>query len=140
MEGPFATFVSLGKTHVRTRGYLACRFTICGGPEYKTYRRAGVAEGIIVKIGGWRARCVFERYAIVSRSEMNDAIPKLQESENRVEQERLRAEEQTSAQIGHNEAISPKPTASRAVNERQLEIHSKRLRLVPGGGVEPPRY
>ena len=33
-------------------------------------------------------------YAIVSRSDMNDAILKLQESENRVEQERLQAEEQ----------------------------------------------
>ena len=58
-------------------------------------------------------------YAIVSRSDMNDAILKLQESENRVEQERLRAEEQQEqirAQIGHNEAISPKPPASRAVN------------------------
>jgi len=72
-----------------------------------------------MKIGGWRTRSVFERYAIVSRSDMNDAILKLQESENRVEQERLRAEEQQEqirAQIGHNEAISPKPTASRAVN------------------------
>jgi hypothetical protein len=60
----------------------------------RNLRRAGVAEGIIMKIGSWRTRSVFERYAIVSRSEMNDAILKLQESENRVEQERLRAEEQ----------------------------------------------
>jgi hypothetical protein len=42
-----------------------------------------------MKIGGWRTRSVFERYAIVSHSDMNDAILKLQESENRVEQERL---------------------------------------------------
>lgn len=39
-----------------------------------------------MKIGGWRTRSVFERYAIVSRSDMNDAILKLQECENRVEQ------------------------------------------------------
>jgi integrase len=57
----------------------------------RNLRRAGVAEGIIMKIGGWRTRSVFERYAIVSRSDMNDAILKLQESENRVEQDRLRA-------------------------------------------------
>ena len=72
-----------------------------------------------MKIGGWRTRSVFDRYAIVSRSDMNDAILKLQDTENRVEQERLKAEEQQKqirAQIGHNEAISPKPTASRAVN------------------------
>ena len=72
-----------------------------------------------MKIGGWRTRSVFERYAIVSRSDMNDAILKLQESENRVESERLQAEqqqEQIRAQIGHNKAISAQPPASRAVN------------------------
>ncbi len=71
-----------------------------------------------MKIGGWRTRSVFERYAIVSRSDMNDAILKLQDSENRAEQERLQAEEQiqTQAQNGHNEALSERPTASKAVN------------------------
>jgi hypothetical protein len=69
-----------------------------------------------MKIGGWRTRSVFERYAIVSRSDMNDAILKLQESENRVERERLQAEGQVRAQIGHNEEISAQPPASRAVN------------------------
>jgi hypothetical protein len=85
----------------------------------RNLRRARVTEGIIMKIGGWRTRSLFERYAIVRRSDMNDAILKLQESENRVEQERLRAQEQQEqirAQIGHNETVSPKPTASRAVN------------------------
>ncbi len=85
----------------------------------RNLRRAGVAEGIIVKIGGWRTRSVFERYAIVSRSDRNDAILKLQELENRVERERLQAEEQQErirAQIGHNEVISALPRASRVVN------------------------
>ncbi len=82
----------------------------------RNLRRAGVAEGIIMKIGGWRTRSVFERYAIVSRSDMNDAILKLQESEKRAEQEALAAEEQARAQSGHNEAVSAQPTASRAVN------------------------
>jgi hypothetical protein len=90
----------------------------------RNLRRAEVAEGIIMEIGDWRTRSVFERHAIVSRSDMNDAILKLQESGNRVEQERLLAEEQqdqTRAQIGHNEGISSHPPASRAVNQRQLE-------------------
>lgn len=71
-----------------------------------------------MKIGGWRTRSVFERYAIVSRSDMNDAILKLQESEKRVEQERIETERQTQikAQIGHNDEISSPSTASRAVN------------------------
>jgi hypothetical protein len=67
---------------------------------------------------GGLAAC-FERYAIVIRSDMNDAILKLQESEDQVEWERPQAEEQQAkirAQIGHNDAISPKPPATRAVN------------------------
>jgi integrase len=85
----------------------------------RNLRRAGVAEGIIMKIGGWRTRSVFERYAIVSRSDMNDAILKLQESEKRVEQERTQPEQQQTqikAQIGHNDEISDPASASRAVN------------------------
>jgi len=85
----------------------------------RNLRRAGVAEGIIMKIGGWRTRSVFERYAIVSPSDMNDAILKLQESEKRVEQERVQAEQKQTlikAQIGHNDEMSCPSTASRAVN------------------------
>jgi hypothetical protein len=82
-------------------------------------RRAGVAEGIIMKIGDWRTRSVFERYAIVSRSDMNDAILKLQKSEKWVEEERIQVEEQQAqirTQIGHNEETSTPLPASRAVN------------------------
>jgi hypothetical protein len=59
-----------------------------------------------MKIGGWRTHSVFERYAIVSRSDMNDAILKLQESEKRAEQDRVLAEEQQAqlrAHSGHSE-------------------------------------
>ncbi len=45
----------------------ACCFTIC----------AGIAEGVIMKIGGWRTRSVFERYAIVSQTEIAEALKKL---------------------------------------------------------------
>ena len=72
-----------------------------------------------MKIGGWRTRSVFERYAIVSRSDMNDAILKLQESEKRSEQERLQEEErqaQIRTQIGHNDEVTTPLTTSRAVN------------------------
>ena len=47
-----------------------------------------------MKIGGWRTRSVFGRYAIVSRTDMADAILKLQESERRAEQELLENREQ----------------------------------------------
>ncbi len=34
-----------------------------------------------MKLGGWRTRSAFERYAIVSRTEIGDAMQKLQQSE-----------------------------------------------------------
>ena len=34
-----------------------------------------------MKIGGWRSRSVFERYAIVSRNDIADAMLRLQQSE-----------------------------------------------------------
>jgi len=37
-----------------------------------------------MKIGGWRTRSVFERYAIVSRTDIADAMRKLQQSEREV--------------------------------------------------------
>jgi hypothetical protein len=36
---------------------------------------------VIMKIGGWRTRSVFERYAIVSRNDIADAMLLLQHSE-----------------------------------------------------------
>lgn len=84
----------------------------------RNLRRAGVAEGIIMKIGGWRTRSVFERYAIVSRSDMADAILKLQECETRIakEQDERAEESRRRAQCGHNELTATQPTVSREVN------------------------
>ena len=48
----------------------------------RNLRRAGVAEGVIQKIGGWRTRSVFERYAIVTQIDIADAMNKLKSNEN----------------------------------------------------------
>lgn len=48
----------------------------------RNLRRAGVAEGVIQKIGGWRTRSVFERYAIVTQTDISDAMNKLQLIQN----------------------------------------------------------
>jgi integrase len=48
----------------------------------RNLRRAGVAEGVIMKIGGWRTRSVFERYAIVAQSDVVDAMQKLESRES----------------------------------------------------------
>jgi len=42
-------------------------------------RRAGVGEGLIMQIGGWRTRSVFDRYAIITEDDIADAVHKLEE-------------------------------------------------------------
>jgi integrase len=42
-------------------------------------RSAGVAEGVIMKMGGWKTRSVFDRYAIVAENDMDDAIHLIQQ-------------------------------------------------------------
>jgi integrase len=51
----------------------------------RNLRRAGIAEGVIQKIGGWKTRSVFERYAIVDQRDIADAMLKLQASEQKSE-------------------------------------------------------
>jgi len=50
----------------------------------RNLRRAGISETVIMKIGGWRTRSVFERYAIVNRNDMADAILKLEQKEKQI--------------------------------------------------------
>ena len=47
----------------------------------RVLRRAGVAEGIIMKIGGWKTRSVFERY-IVDQADIREALTKLEKKQN----------------------------------------------------------
>jgi len=55
----------------------------------RNLRRAGVAEGVIMKIGGWKTRSVFERYAIVSQTDIRDAMTSLQQSSKATTRKRL---------------------------------------------------
>jgi hypothetical protein len=63
-----------------------------------------VAEGVIMKVGGWKTRAVFERYSIVDQDDMSDALARL---ERRREAERtLRAEQAEKEQA---EPITTRP-------------------------------
>jgi len=44
----------------------------------RNLRRAGIAEGVIMKIGGWRTRSVLERYAIFDQNDIAAAMKELQ--------------------------------------------------------------
>jgi integrase len=70
-------------------------------------RRAGVAEGVIMKIGGWRTRSVFERYSIVSTSDITDGVKKLEASR----------ESYSSGTVAHSAVHSaPSPAGQQIVN------------------------
>lgn len=72
----------------------------------RNLRRAGVAEGVIMKIGGWRTRSVFERYAIVSQSDIADAMQKLEVQQN-----------------GHRNGHSDSPVPETAVSSDSGNAH-----------------
>jgi len=78
----------------------------------RNLRRAGVAEGVIMKIGGWKTRSVFERYAIVSQSDIRDAMAKLQEGQKRDNAEA--AQEQVGQSLGRVASIKPDSDVSSA--------------------------
>lgn len=46
----------------------------------RNLRRAGVPEGVIMEIGGWKTRSVFERYNIVDESDKEAAVHKLEKA------------------------------------------------------------
>jgi integrase len=73
----------------------------------RNLRRAGIAEGVIMKIGGWKTRSVFERYAIVNRTDIVDAMRKLQQAE--------KALEPSLVTIGHENGHAAQQTAALAL-------------------------
>ncbi len=45
----------------------------------RNLRRLGVSEGVIMRIGGWKTRNIFERYNIVDQTDLADAARRLDE-------------------------------------------------------------
>lgn len=74
----------------------------------RNLRRAGISETVIMKIGGCLTRSVFERYAIVSRGDIVDAMRKLQINQQ---------ESQMSREIGHGTQPDQLYTAPKSVTK-----------------------
>jgi integrase len=82
----------------------------------RNLRRAGVSEGVIMRIGGWRTRSVFERYNIVSQDDIVDALEKLEQRKaDRLELQRQNEEQRKNPtfEFGTNTVpIGPKARGS----------------------------
>jgi integrase len=53
----------------------------------RNFRRAGIPESVIMKIGGWKTNSVFKRYDIVSQADCRDALQKLEQAQNKTRSE-----------------------------------------------------
>ena len=78
-----------GSTRAKYSGLI---FNVLRRTAARNLRRAGIAETVIMKIGGWRPRSVFERYAIVSPGDIVEAMQKLETNQR---------ESLASHEIGH---------------------------------------
>jgi len=96
----------------------------------RNLRRAGVAETVIMKIGGWRTSKMFRRYAIVCDSDLSDAMSKLEVSQ-RSEKAQQRAQDALPAAFGH-----PLVNDLKATPKQRLESYCSCLRLIQPSGLE----
>ena len=75
-----------------------------------------------MKIGGWKTRSVFERYAIVSHSDISDAMTALEAVQQREKTNAAREQEAQQKQLGQSlDRIEPK----------RSEIESSSLPMIP---------
>jgi integrase len=81
----------------------------------RNYRRIGVGETVIMRIGGWKTRSVFERYNIVTQADVQDAVTKLEKAEQKQEAEQKQAQE---AQISHDSVTAMVSGDQRPINSK----------------------
>jgi integrase len=68
----------------------------------RSYRRAGVSEGVIMQIGGWRTRSVFERYNIKNQRDLQEAASQV----GQFRKEQLREQGQNQPEQGQTGTLS----------------------------------
>lgn len=85
----------------------------------RNYRRLGVGETVIMRIGGWKTRSVFERYNIVTQADVLDAVTKLEKSEQEAKQ-RQAEESQVNqeGQVSHDSVTMPARAAAKPINSK----------------------
>jgi hypothetical protein len=94
------------KAHGKGLKYVGQLFHDLRRTSARNLRIAGVSEGVIMEIGGWKTRSVFERYNIKNRTDSVDAIEKLERSRalnlEKIEAERKHEERHPTLEFGTN--------------------------------------
>jgi hypothetical protein len=76
----------------------------------RNYRRAGVGETVIMRIGGWKTRSVFERYNIVTQADVREAVTTLEKAEQKQAPEAQLSHDSVTAMVsGDQKPINSKP-------------------------------
>jgi hypothetical protein len=90
-----------------------------------------------MRIRGWRTRSVFERYAIVNRNDMADAILRLEQKETQIQHGHDMVTLTGSTEgTKYRRILSPSPVYSSFCNSRYLWALSSSLQLVLCGSVK----
>ncbi len=70
----------------------------------RAYRRAGIAESVIMKIGGWKTRQIFERYNVKDSKDIAEAVAAREE--RRMQQPATESEFSHGHDFGHDSPVS----------------------------------
>ncbi len=77
--GPVKSFRTWWETVTKNVGLPGLRFHDLRRSAARNLRKAGVAEKVIMEMCGWKTRSVFDRYNIISQSDLQEAARRMEE-------------------------------------------------------------
>ena len=112
---PVRVFRTTWKTVCTSAGVAGLLFHDLRRTAARNLRGAGVAENVIMQIGGWRTRSVFDRYAIITENDSADAVRKLE-----TDRKERKAAAMEVAAISHESVTKSKNLQTADVNAKLL--------------------